>query len=189
MGMTKRLAELIVRMAAAETNRPFVSVRFGNVLGSRGSVIPLFKRQIAMGGPVTVTHPDMERYFMTMSEATYLVLQASALGQNGEVFVLDMGEPIAIADLARDMIELSGRQVDEDIKIVYSGMRPGERLSEHLFFDEEDRIQTAHEKIFVVRNGFSSTIDGIGNKIKTLEQLANDGLVEELRKKLVQYTT
>jgi FlaA1/EpsC-like NDP-sugar epimerase len=189
MGMTKRLAELIVRMAAAETNRPYLSVRFGNVLGSRGSVIPLFKRQIAMGGPVTVTHPDMERYFMTMSEATYLVLQASALGQNGDVFVLDMGEPISITDLARDMIELAGRQVDEDIKIVYTGIRPGERLSEHLFFDEEDRIQTAHEKIFVVRNGLSTTMDSIGNEIKTLEQLANDGLVEELRKKLIQYTT
>jgi FlaA1/EpsC-like NDP-sugar epimerase len=189
MGMTKRLAELIVRMAATETNRPYLSVRFGNVLGSRGSVIPLFKRQIAMGGPVTVTHPDMERYFMTMSEATYLVLQASALGQNGDVFVLDMGEPISITDLARDMIELAGRQVDEDIKIVYTGIRPGERLSEHLFFDEEDRIQTAHEKIFVVRNGLSTTMDSIGNEIKTLEQLANDGLVEELRKKLIQYTT
>jgi FlaA1/EpsC-like NDP-sugar epimerase len=188
MGMTKRLAELIVRMAADETNRPYVSVRFGNVLESQGSVIPLFKRQIAMGGPVTVTHPNMERYFMTISEAVYLVLQASALGQNGDVFVLDMGEPVSIPDLARDMIELVGRQFDRDIKIVYTGIRPGERFSEPQFSDEEIRIQTSHEKIYVVRNGPPPTIGDIGNEIKTLEELAYDGRVVELRRKLIQLT-
>lgn len=188
MGMTKRLAELIVRMAADEANRPYVSVRFGNVLGSQGSVIPLFKRQIDMGGPVTVTHPNMERYFMTISEAVYLVLQASALGQNGDVFVLDMGEPVSIPDLARDMIELAGRQVDRDIKIVYTGIRPGERFSEPQFSDEEIRIRAAHEKIYVVRNGLPPTIGDIGNEIKTLEELAYAGRAAELRRKLIQLT-
>jgi len=149
MGMTKRLAEMIVQDAAQQSGRSFVSVRFGNVLGSRGSVVPLFQNQIADGGPVTVTHADMERYFMTIPEAVQLVLQASVLGKKGEVFVLDMGEPIKIMDLARDLIELSGYQVGRDIDIAITGLRPGEKLREELFSDDEALAPTEHEKILV----------------------------------------
>ncbi len=153
MGATKRLVEYIVQDAArrAQPNQKFVSVRFGNVLGSRGSVIPIFKSQIAAGGPVTVTHPDMVRYFMTIPEAAQLVLQASGHGRNGEVYILDMGEPVRIVDLARDLIRLSGLRPDIDIPIRFTGMRPGERLVEELMTEKEERSQTRHEKIFVAR--------------------------------------
>ncbi len=153
MGATKRFVEYLVQDAArrAGPNQKFVSVRFGNVLGSRGSVIPIFKSQIAAGGPVTVTHPDMVRYFMTIPEAAQLVLQASGHGRNGEVYILDMGEPVRIVDLARDLIRLSGLRPDVDIPIRFSGMRPGERLVEELMTEKEERSQTRHEKIFVAR--------------------------------------
>ena len=154
MGASKRMVEYLVQDAAksAKPNQVFVSVRFGNVLGSRGSVIPLFKRQIAEGGPVTVTHPDMVRYFMTIPEAAQLVLQASGQGDNGEVYILDMGEPVKIMDLARDLIKLSGLEPDVDIPIIFTGMRPGEKLYEELM-TEEERLEsaTAHEKIFVAK--------------------------------------
>ena len=151
MGATKRIAELMVQSAAMRTGRNFVAVRFGNVLGSRGSVVPLFKRQIAAGGPVTVTHPDMERYFMTIPEAVYLVLQAASLGQGGELLVLDMGEPVKIVDLARDVITLSGLQPGRDIEIQFTGIRPGEKLQESLFLPGEEYDTTAHEQVFVAR--------------------------------------
>ncbi len=153
MGATKRLVEYLVQDAAkrAGPDQRFVSVRFGNVLGSRGSVIPIFKAQIAAGGPVTVTHPDMVRYFMTIPEAAQLVLQASGLGRNGEVYILDMGEPVKILDLARDLIRLSGLRPDIDIPIRFTGMRPGERLVEELMTEKEEGSQTRHEKIFVAR--------------------------------------
>lgn len=153
MGATKRLVEYLVQDAArrAAPDQKFVSVRFGNVLGSRGSVIPIFKAQIAAGGPVTVTHPDMVRYFMTIPEAAQLVLQASGHGQNGEVYILDMGEPVRILDLARDLIRLSGLRPDIDIPIKLTGMRPGERLVEELMTEKEERSRTRHEKIFVAR--------------------------------------
>lgn len=152
MGATKRTAELLVHEAARKTGRHYMAVRFGNVLGSRGSVILTFKKQIARGGPITVTHPDMRRYFMTIPEAVQLVLQAGILGKGGEVFTLDMGEPVKIADLARDMIELSGLEVGRDIDIVYSGTRPGEKLYEELFTPGEKFERTAHEKIFIAAN-------------------------------------
>jgi FlaA1/EpsC-like NDP-sugar epimerase len=186
MGMTKRVAELIVRLAAAQSGRPYVCVRFGNVLGSRGSVIPLFKHQIASGGPVTVTHPDMERYFMTIPEAVQLVLQASTLGENGEVFVLDMGQPIKISDLARDMIELSGYRLDRDIHIQYTSLRPGERLSEALFSPNETCSRTQHEKIWVAQNGLHPSFASLALEINTLEELAKTGRTTELRQKLEQ---
>lgn len=186
MGMTKRVAEVIVQMAARETAKPFVSVRFGNVLGSRGSVVPLFQRQIAAGGPVTVTDPEMKRYFMTIPEAVQLVLQASALGENGELFVLDMGEPVRIADMARDMIELSGYQVGEDIEIVYTGLRPGERLFEDLFSDIENPIRTEHEKIFVSRNGLDIPPELFYEEVDALIDLAYAGDQDRLREKLEQ---
>ena len=188
MGMTKHIAERIVRLAAAQTGRPYVSVRFGNVLGSRGSITPLFQRQIASGGPVTITHPEMERYFMTIPEAVQLVLQASTLGQNGEVFVLDMGEPVNITDLARDMIELSGYKVGEDIQIEYTGLRPGERLSESLFSQDENCSRTQHKKIFVARNGIAPSLDAFTREIQSLEQLAKAGQTAELRQKLESLT-
>jgi FlaA1/EpsC-like NDP-sugar epimerase len=149
MGATKRVAELLVNQAALISGKAFVAVRFGNVLGSRGSVVLTFKEQIAAGGPVTVTHPDMERYFMTIPEAVQLVLQASALGKGGEVFVLDMGDPVRIADLASDLIKLSGLQPGQDIDIIYTGIRKGEKLQEELFVDEENFHRTIHEKIFI----------------------------------------
>jgi len=148
MGATKRVAELIVK-SLQERRTKFVSVRFGNVLGSNGSVIPVFKRQIAAGGPVTVTHPGMQRYFMTIPEAAQLVLQAATMGKGGEIFVLDMGTPVAILDLARKLILLSGLEPDRDIEIVFTGMRPGEKLAEELSSYQESTCHTHHEKIKV----------------------------------------
>jgi FlaA1/EpsC-like NDP-sugar epimerase len=150
MGATKRLAEVIVRRAAASSGKHFVAVRFGNVLGSRGSVVPTFLAQIKRGGPVTVTHPEMRRYFMTIPEAVQLVLQAGALGDGGELFVLDMGEPVRIADLARDIIRLSGFGEGTDIELRFTGLRPGEKLYEEVLFGHEDIRQTEHPKIIRV---------------------------------------
>ncbi|RLT43844.1 MAG: polysaccharide biosynthesis protein [Chloroflexi bacterium] len=152
MGVSKRSAELVVHRAAKVSGKPYVAVRFGNVLGSRGSVVLTFQRQIAAGGPVTVTHPEMKRFFMTIPEAVQLVLQAAVLGSGGEVFVLDMGQAVRIADLARDLIELSGLRVGEDVEIVYSGMRPGEKLFEELFIPGERYVRTRHAKIFLASN-------------------------------------
>jgi FlaA1/EpsC-like NDP-sugar epimerase len=156
MGASKRVAECIVQNAARAHNRHFVSVRFGNVLGSRGSVVPTFLRQIQDGGPVTVTHPEMRRYFMTIPEAVQLVLQAGALGRGGELFMLDMGEPVRIVDLARDMIRLSGLEEGSDIEIEFTGIRPGEKLYEEMFFNHEIAEPTEHAKILRARNGLHS---------------------------------
>ena len=153
MGATKLISELIVHDAAVRSGQAFVSVRFGNVLGSRGSVVPIFQRQIMAGGPVTVTHKDMTRYFMTIPEAVQLVLQAAALGNGGESFVLDMGEPVRIEDLAHDLIRLSGLRVGEDIDIVYTGLRPGEKLTEELFTESEAPKRSSHDKIMISGNG------------------------------------
>jgi FlaA1/EpsC-like NDP-sugar epimerase len=152
MGATKRVAEQIVQRIAEEQAKNFVAVRFGNVLGSRGSVVPTFLRQIREGGPLTITHPEMRRYFMTIPEAVQLVLQAGAIGQGGEVFVLDMGEPLKIVDLANDLIRLSGLEVG-DIEIRFSGTRPGEKLYEELFFNSENAAPTSHPKVLRAKNG------------------------------------
>jgi FlaA1/EpsC-like NDP-sugar epimerase len=149
MGMTKRLAEGVVE-AHNGSDAVLVAVRFGNVLGSDGSVFPLFRRQIAEGGPVTLTDPEVTRYFMLLSEAAQLVLQAGAIGKGGEIFFLDMGQPIRIADMARNMISLSGLQPDRDIEIRVTGLRPGERLNESLFNEGEELLSTQHEKVFMV---------------------------------------
>jgi FlaA1/EpsC-like NDP-sugar epimerase len=170
MGATKRVAELIVQRAATKHDRNFVSVRFGNVLGSRGSVVPTFLRQIRAGGPVTVTHPEMQRYFMTIPEAVQLVLQAGALGRGGEVFLLDMGEPIRIVDIATDLIRLSGLAVGTDIAIKFTGMRPGEKLYEEMFFSAENVLTTDHPKVLRARNGILP--EGIMRRIEALVSAA-----------------
>ncbi len=149
MGASKRVGGLLVLREARETGRPYVVVRFGNVLGSRGSVVLTMKEQIARGGPVTVTHPEMVRYFMTIPEAVQLVLQAAVIGRGGEVFTFDMGDPVRILDLARDLIRLSGLIEGEDIDIEFIGMRPGEKLYEELFLESEQYRRTAHDKIFI----------------------------------------
>ncbi len=161
MGCTKRVAEYVVHRASlrASKDQAFVSVRFGNVLGSRGSVVPLFKRQIENGGPVTVTHPEMTRYFMTIPEASQLVLQAGGLNNNGSIYVLDMGSPVKIVDLARDLIRLCGYTPDLDIEIQFSGIRPGEKLFEELLTDEEGTSATHHAKIYTAKaNGPSASV-------------------------------
>ncbi len=157
MGATKRIAEMIVQEAAMRSGRAFVAVRFGNVLGSRGSVVPLFKEQIAAGGPITITHPEMTRFFMTIPEAVQLVIQAASLATPSQIYALDMGEPVRIVDLAKDLVELSGLKVGRDIEIVYTGLRPGEKLHEELFTREEQRTATMYEKIFIAQ---STPVDG-----------------------------
>ncbi|MDW7772655.1 MAG: nucleoside-diphosphate sugar epimerase/dehydratase [Desulfobulbaceae bacterium] len=152
MGATKRIAELYCQNLDIISSTCFITARFGNVLGSAGSVVPLFKKQIANGGPITVTHPEISRYFMTIPESVSLILQAGAMGQGGEIFVLNMGKPVLIKDLAKQMIQLSGLKVDEDIKIVYTGLRPGEKLFEELLHESEALQDTSHEKLFLARS-------------------------------------
>tara|TARA_R100001143_G_scaffold63603_3_gene73751 strand:- start:25159 stop:26934 length:1776 start_codon:yes stop_codon:yes gene_type:complete len=175
MGATKRISEQIVQWGATqvEDDQVYVSVRFGNVLGSRGSVIPKFKEQIKRGGPITVTHPDMIRYFMTIPEASQLVLQSGAMGMNGSVFVLDMGDPVNIEKMARDLIKLSGLEPDKDIKIEYSGIRPGEKLFEELLTAEEGTDITHHNKIYVAKS--LDVISNLTNRLNYLIEMANKG--------------
>lgn len=179
MGMTKRVAEKIVLQAARESGKAYVTVRFGNVLGSRGSVIPLFQGQIAAGGPVTITHPEMERYFMTIQEAVQLVLQASALGECGEIFVLDMGEQVKIVDLAHDLITLSGLTPEADIEIQYTGLRPGEKLSEKLYSASEEPHPTEFEKIQALKTGDSGLSESFSDEVEGLVQSARKGKRED----------
>ena len=185
MGATKRICEMIIQAYNAHSETDFVAVRFGNVLGSNGSVVPLFRKQIAEGGPVTVTHPDMVRYFMTIPEAVSLVLQAGAYARGGEIFVLDMGEPVKIVDMARKLIELSGFKPDVDIKIEFTGMRPGEKLFEELLLDEEGLTKTKNDLIYIGRP-IRFDEGQFAEQLQRLERsaLAEDGkvwaLVEEI---------
>jgi len=167
MGATKRMGEMVMQYYAAHSQTVFSAVRFGNVLGSNGSVIPLFKRQIAAGGPVTVTHPDIERFFMTIPEAARLVIQAGGMAKGGEIFILDMGEPVKIVDLAKGLIQLSGLTPDQDIKIVFTGLREGEKLYEELLMSEETTVPTHHRSIMISK-GREVSYENIESKLTEL---------------------
>jgi FlaA1/EpsC-like NDP-sugar epimerase len=191
MGACKRVAELYVQALAANSDCRFVTVRFGNVLDSAGSVLPVFREQIAKGGPVTVTHPDMKRYFMTIPEASQLVIQAGAMGRGGEIFVLDMGEPVRIADLATDMIRLSGLRVGEDVHIEFTGVRPGEKLFEELHTSGELHLPTNHNKILVARC-VQTDYRVISSLIDHLEEKAHDTrdeILQTLQQIVPEYQT
>lgn len=168
MGATKRMGEMVVQYYASTSKTIFSAVRFGNVLGSNGSVIPVFKRQIAAGGPVTVTHPDIERYFMTIPEASRLVIQAGGMARGGEIFILDMGEPVKIVDLAKGLIQLSGLTPDVDIKIVFTGLREGEKMYEELLMDEESTLPTDNQSI-MVSTGKDIGYREVAKKLEALE--------------------
>jgi FlaA1/EpsC-like NDP-sugar epimerase len=183
MGATKRVAELYVQAMNQRSSTRFVAVRFGNVLGSAGSVIPIFKEQIAAGGPVTVTHPDMRRYFMTIPEASQLVLQAATMGRGGEIFILDMGEPVKIVDLARDLITLSGLTPDKDIEIRFTGLRPGEKLFEELSTAEENAEKTRHPKIFIGKLP-ARPFEEVSRQIERLLDGADDATLGEVVQRL-----
>jgi FlaA1/EpsC-like NDP-sugar epimerase len=188
MGATKLIAEQYLHMMAARSGTRFITVRFGNVLNSAGSVVPTFRRQIEAGGPVTVTHPEMQRYFMTIPEAVQLVLQSSAIGEGGDVLILDMGEPVRIVDLARDMIHLSGMRCPDDIDIEFTGLRPGEKLYEELFYETEQSAARVHEKIFRAPRNVSNESE----LILTVMQVLMDHLYssrEVLREVLWQQTS
>ena len=188
MGATKRCAELYVQSLNENVTR-FVAVRFGNVLGSSGSVVPIFKQQIALGGPVTVTHPDMRRYFMTIPEASQLVMQAGAIGKGGEIFVLDMGDPIRILDLAEELIRRSGLRVGEDIVIQFSGIRPGEKLYEELANDNEETRPTSHAKIRVweLPTATGAQVDRMLGLLGAVTDAPREKVVQALRHVVAEY--
>jgi FlaA1/EpsC-like NDP-sugar epimerase len=194
MGASKRVAEILIQAqnGCGLTDTRFLTVRFGNVLGSVGSVIPLFRKQIEKGGPVTVTHPDVTRYFMTIPEACQLILQAGAMGNGGEIFILDMGTPINITDMARDLIRLSGLEPEEDIEIQYTGLRPGEKIKEELITDGEGIVPTSHQKIMVLQ-GLPCDIDVLNGEADRLFKLAveqdGEGIKRELKTVLPEYRT
>jgi FlaA1/EpsC-like NDP-sugar epimerase len=195
MGASKRMAELIMQAFSQEkTGTRFMAVRFGNVVGSSGSVVPLFRKQIAAGGPVTVTHPDVTRYFMSIPEAAQLILQAGAIGMGGEVFILKMGEPVKIIDMARDLIRLSGKK-EEDIEVKITGLRPGEKLYEELITEGEGVVETKHKKIMVLKNEFQSdasfSLEHMDEQLSNLWKLAEDydpiAIRDQLQKLVPEY--
>jgi FlaA1/EpsC-like NDP-sugar epimerase len=189
MGATKRFCEMIIQAIDKVSKTEFVAVRFGNVLGSNGSVIPLFKKQIKEGGPITVTHPEINRYFMTIPEAAQLVIQAGAMAKGGEIFILDMGKPVKIVDLARDLIRLSGLEPDKDIEIKFTGLRPGEKLYEELLMDEEGIQNTKHRKIFIGKPG-EFEFEDIKAKVEKLKEALegdDEGVFEKMEEFVPTY--
>ena len=189
MGASKRLCEMVIQMIGKHSTTEFAAVRFGNVLGSNGSVIPLFRRQIEHGGPVTVTHPDIIRYFMTIPEAVSLVLEAGAYAKNGQIFVLNMGDPVRIADLAKNMIRLSGYEPGVEIEIKYIGLRPGEKLYEELLMNEEGMQTTENSRIFIGRQiVFDETV--FRKQMKELERAAENecpDICERVKRMVPEY--
>jgi FlaA1/EpsC-like NDP-sugar epimerase len=196
MGASKRIAEFICQAFNRSSNKTeYLSVRFGNVLGSRGSVLPLFLDQLRHGGPITITHPEMKRYFMTIPEAVSLVLQASVLGKGGEVMVLDMGDPVMITTLAEELIRLHGLKPHIDIDITYTGLRPGEKLFEELLSAEEGTSATIHQKVFIARTTDVLDIGAIRQLISELEAVVREtpmndtGAIKQALRKYVKYYT
>jgi len=185
MGATKRVAEIYCQSLSKESSTKFITVRFGNVLGSAGSVIPIFRSQISKGGPVTVTHPEIERYFMTIPEASQLILQAGGMGQGGEIYVLDMGEPVKISYLAEKMITLSGKQPGEDVEIVYTGLRPGEKMYEELFHESENLEKTSHPKILKAGSRQVER-DDVNAAFVDLEKACNENNETEINRVLLR---
>ncbi|RMG77193.1 MAG: polysaccharide biosynthesis protein, partial [Bacteroidetes bacterium] len=187
MGATKRMAELYVQTLNQENKTKYIVTRFGNVLGSNGSVIPLFKKQIERGGPITVTHPEITRYFMTIPEACQLVLQAATNGQGGEVFVFDMGESVKIVDLAKKMIKLSGLELGKDIQIVFTGLRPGEKLYEELLADKENTLPTPHKKVMIAKVPVpdKNKVISVLHQMKELVEKQNNTLIIKALKEVV----
>jgi FlaA1/EpsC-like NDP-sugar epimerase len=189
MGVTKRISELVI-LGLQDQQTRFVALRFGNVLGSNGSVVPLFERQIANGGPVLVTHPEATRYFMTIPEAVQLVLQASTMGRGGEIFILKMGEPVHIAELANNLIRLSGYEPEKEIKIVFTGLRPGEKLVEELLLAQEGISSTSHEDVCVLTGGlvdFRRLRKSLDDLARIVETRNVNALVAKLREIVPEY--
>jgi len=191
MGAAKRVAEMLLASLTDRTATRFVSVRFGNVLGSSGSVVPIFQQQISQGKPVTVTHPEVTRYFMSIPEAAQLILQAGAMGRGGEIFILDMGKPVKIVDMAREVIRLHGYEPDRDIPIEYIGLRPGEKLFEELITAGEGIMPTAHEKIKVIHGNhgdFQALSAAIDALIVTADTYDHGAIKDKLRAIVPEYT-
>ena len=189
MGATKRMCEMMIQAKNKQSDTEYAAVRFGNVLGSNGSVIPLFKKQISEGGPVTLTHKDITRYFMTIPEAVSLVIQAMTFAEGGEIFVLDMGKPVKIYDLAKSLIKLSGYEVGKDIKIEITGLRPGEKLYEELLMDSENLIKTSNNKIFIEESS-DIAVEDIQEKFSKLDEMINNknkdkGIIKKVIKEIV----
>ncbi len=192
MGATKRLAEILIQSMNVNSDTEFLAVRFGNVMGSSGSAIPIFEKQIQNGGPVTITHPEMTRYFMSIQEASQLILQSGAIGTGGEIILLEMGKPIKIDQLARDLIKLSGLKPDIDIPVVYSGLRPGEKLYEELQSLDEKLISTSHKKIMILKDEnhrmlWEELKSKIYDLIKASEELDSDKIQIKLKALLPRY--
>jgi FlaA1/EpsC-like NDP-sugar epimerase len=196
MGATKRMTEILMQGFCEQAGLTgvgtrFMAVRFGNVLGSSGSVIPLFRRQIELGGPVTVTHPDMTRYFMSIEEASQLILQAATMGEGGEIFILEMGTPVRIGQMARDLIQLCGKEPDTEIEIIYTGLRSGEKMYEELITEGEGIVPTGHEKIMVLR-GKGASLGELQEPLENLKRFAaahdGEGIKGELGRVIPEYT-
>jgi FlaA1/EpsC-like NDP-sugar epimerase len=191
MGATKRVAEKLIQSKSIDSSVKFMAVRFGNVIGSSGSVIPTFQEQIRNGGPITITNPNMQRYFMSISEAAQLILQAGAMGSGGEIYVLDMGKPVNIQDIAYELIRLSGLEPETDIGIEYIGMRPGEKMYEELQTHEENIIDTGHDKILVLKNGqghnWDKLLDDVSEIVDSAKYYDYKRVTQELTKFIPEY--
>jgi FlaA1/EpsC-like NDP-sugar epimerase len=190
MGASKRIAEMYIQSLGKKVKTKFVTTRFGNVLGSNGSVIPRFKKQLENGGPITITHPDITRYFMTIPEACQLVLEAGSIGKGGEIFVFDMGKSVKIIDLARKMIKLSGLQENKDIKIIFTGLRPGEKLFEELLADSENTLPTHHPQILIGKvkeYDFNEVSEKINKLIELFDKQNNEQIVSFMKTILPEF--